>query len=128
MAIASNFQRKHLIGILRRPAIATAVKDSYARLGSKVPLKGSESPASAPEELVVPSEPPTAVQQLQDSAELVRAALYEQSAKGFGEWRMWLSERAQGDLQKKHKADVKEFGIIMRKLKSVFQNIIRSCF
>ena len=47
----------------------------------------------------------------------MKAALYFDSADGFGEWRILISTRAERDLRQARKRDAKMFGIYAKKIK-----------
>ncbi|GBE78672.1 predicted protein [Sparassis crispa] len=64
-------------------------------------MKGNEIPAAYP--MVQP----------------MKAALYFDSADGFGEWRILISTRADADLRQTRKRDTKLFGIIVKKIKEL---------
>lgn len=113
------FNQQYFTDILRRPAIRHVIKNAYVSLGIVVTINDtrSEEAASPSEGPMSPSETTPLSQQLQDATVPFRAALYEQSAKGLGDWRIWLSGRAQEDLRKRKKADANDFGIIMKRLR-----------
>jgi hypothetical protein len=50
----------------------------------------------------------------------MKAALYFESAEGFGEWRILLSTRATQNLREARRIDAKLFKIIVKKIKFVF--------
>lgn len=49
----------------------------------------------------------------------MKAALYFDSADGFGEWRILISTRADRDLRQARRRDAKTFAIFVKKIKSV---------
>jgi hypothetical protein len=49
----------------------------------------------------------------------MKAALYFDSADGFGEWRILLSTQATKDLRAARRGDAKHFSIIVKKMKLV---------
>jgi len=50
----------------------------------------------------------------------MKAALYFDSAVGFGEWRILLSTRATQNLREVRRTDAKLFKIIVKKIKFAF--------
>ncbi|KAG6849612.1 hypothetical protein C0991_011278, partial [Blastosporella zonata] len=46
-------------------------------------------------------------------------ALHFNNAQGFGEWRILISSRADGDLREARRKDRKTFAIIVKKIKYV---------
>lgn len=53
----------------------------------------------------------------------LKAALYFDSATGFGAWRIWMSQRACKGLRETMKKDHKTFKIIIKKIKYVMSLI-----
>ena len=53
----------------------------------------------------------------------MKAALYFDSADGFGEWRILLSTRVDGDLRQARKRDKKMFKIYVKKIKYVWGDL-----
>lgn len=51
------------------------------------------------------------------------SALHFNSAEGFGEWRILISARADGDLREARRKDRKSFAIIVKKIKCVFKKM-----
>ena len=51
--------------------------------------------------------------------ELMKAALYFDNIKGFGEWSILLSTRAQKDLRDVRRADNATFRTVMKRIKRV---------
>ena len=49
----------------------------------------------------------------------MRAALYFESAEGFGAWRILISQNATGDLREKSRKNETYFNIIVKKIKYV---------
>jgi hypothetical protein len=47
----------------------------------------------------------------------MKAALYFDSVKGFGEWRILISSRADGMLRKARRSDKKIFEIMIKKIR-----------
>ena len=47
----------------------------------------------------------------------LKASLYFESAEGFGEWRIFLSGRAEDDLRKRRRDDAGSFEIVWNKLR-----------
>lgn len=112
--------QQYFMNVLRRPTLRPLIKNAYISLGPVPTLSNdtiSEAVASPSEDPISPSEPTRITQQLQETNALLRAKLYEESAKGLGEWRIWLSGRAEEDLRKRKNADASNFGIIMKKLR-----------
>ena len=60
-----------------------------------------------------PAEPTSAFPMVQP----MKAALYFDSANGFGEWRIFLSTRATGHLREWRRNDASTFKIIVKKIK-----------
>lgn len=50
----------------------------------------------------------------------MKAALYFDSADGFGDWRILISQRADSDLRQARKKSVALFGIVIKKIKYVY--------
>ena len=70
---------------------------------------------SASSEPVVPSSAPS--QGAFPLVQPVKAALYFDSAKGFVEWRILISTRADQDLRQARRRDAKLFRIFVKKIK-----------
>lgn len=49
----------------------------------------------------------------------MKAALYFDNAVGFGDWTIFLNNRAIQDLREARRTDAKHFGIIVKKIKFV---------
>jgi hypothetical protein len=49
----------------------------------------------------------------------MRAALYFESAEGFGAWRILIAQRAAADLREARKKDARNFDIYVKKIKCV---------
>jgi hypothetical protein len=49
--------------------------------------------------------------------DILGRALHFNSAEGFGEWRILISARADGDLRETRRKDRKSFAIIVKKIK-----------
>lgn len=114
-----TYKQQYFINVLRRPALRPLTKNSYLSMGLVVPLitTRSETAASPSPDPMSLSEPTRNTPQLPETIAPFRAKLYEESAKGLGEWRIWLSGRAEEDLRKRKKADASNFAIIMKKLR-----------
>ena len=74
---------------------------------------GNEKSASF--ETVAP--PPATSQGAFPLVQPVKAALYFDSAKGFGEWRILISTRADQDLRQARRRDARLFRIFVKKIK-----------
>ena len=74
----------------------------------------STLPANPSDETIEMSEDVTTVY---PQVQPLRAALYFDSAKGFGQWRIWISSRAIRNLRETKKKDTNLFRITLKKLK-----------
>jgi hypothetical protein len=72
---------------------------------------------SDPLETVDLSEEPLTEQGAYPMVQPIRAALYFDNVKGFGEWRILISSRADKMLRKERKANKKTFRIMIKKIK-----------
>ena len=92
-----------------RNYIPSAAAGSIAKGGA---LLGSLSDQSVD----TPEEIPTAYPQVQP----MKAALYFDSAEGFGQWRIFVSGRADRNLRETKKKDANLFRITLKKIKYSF--------
>lgn len=76
--------------------------------------EASEFPSISEEAL--PAEPSSAFPMVQP----MKAALYFDSADGFGEWRILISTRADRNLREARNKDANSFRIYLKKIKYVF--------
>ncbi|KAI0061021.1 P-loop containing nucleoside triphosphate hydrolase protein [Artomyces pyxidatus] len=108
-AMLGTFRRADFRPVIKAAYIPSAVaeahvEDTYAQIDAPVIIEAlvSESvPAAYP--LVLP----------------MKAALYFESADGFGEWRILISGRADRNLREAKKKDANTFRIILKKIKEL---------
>ena len=81
----------------------------------------STLPANPSDETIEMSEDVTTVY---PQVQPLRAALYFDSAKGFGQWRIWISSRAIRNLRETRKKDPNLFRITLKKLKYPFLSFV----
>ncbi len=103
------------LGYLRLPSVALAART--ALLPS--PLKIDSSPVvldgAAPEARL--NQDDADVPAAYPLVQPMKAALYFDSAEGFGEWRILISTRADGNLRQARRRDAKLFQIFVKKIK-----------
>lgn len=75
------------------------------------------------EELSQPVEPP-ALPSAHPAVQPMKAALFFESAAGFGDWRLLLSGRATKDLREARRSDQALFKIIVKKMKCAPQSAV----
>ncbi|KAI0369978.1 hypothetical protein BV20DRAFT_945276 [Pilatotrama ljubarskyi] len=103
--------------MFRLPQLAPLIKSMYIPKHMVVaePLELTETPADLSVSTAAESEIPAAYPLVQP----MRAALYFDSADGFGEWRVLISARADRDLRQARNKSPKLFKIIVKKIKEL---------
>ncbi|GLB36677.1 putative uvrD-like helicase C-terminal domain [Lyophyllum shimeji] len=101
---------------LRLPEVTIAIQKAFippkdTTAPSKLETEGPLAQTDEQEVVQVPSAYP-AVQPM-------KSALHFNSAEGFGEWRVLISTRADGDLREARRKDRKTFAIIVKKIKEL---------
>ncbi|KAH8101588.1 hypothetical protein BXZ70DRAFT_933981 [Cristinia sonorae] len=105
--------------LLRMPEFATTFREAYiphdpvAENGQIVPAAKADESASEP--AIIGPQVPGAFPIVQP----MKAALYFDSVEGFGQWRIYISTRADGNLRETRKRDPKLFKIIIKKIKEL---------
>jgi hypothetical protein len=120
MELKFHFFQDYL-AYLRRPNFGDAIREAYLAIGAP-PEQVVEEAKSASEETAVDSAT-TDVDEA-DSPQYsfvqpMKAALYFDSADGFGEWRVLMSSRAEHDLRDARKRQPERFDIYMKKIKEL---------
>ena len=109
---------KTYLDLFRVPSIIPLVKNAYIppSVTATVPvtLHSSTTDPRPIEDNLEPERPDVFQHVLP-----MKAALYFDSADGFGEWRILISTRADRDLRQARKRDAKMFGIYIKKIKRV---------
>ena len=104
--------------IFRRPNLAPVFKHAFLPLldapaptpvAGEVATKEESDPASDDDRVEVPSAFPI--------VQPMKAALYFDSAEGFGEWRILISTRADRNLREARNKDITSFKIYLKKIK-----------
>jgi hypothetical protein len=90
-----------------RNYIPSAAAGSIAKEGNALLGNPSDQSVDTPEEI------PAAYPQVQP----MKAALYFDSAEGFGQWRIFVSGRADRNLRETRKKDANLFRITLKKIK-----------
>ncbi|KAF8060885.1 hypothetical protein FPV67DRAFT_312197 [Lyophyllum atratum] len=101
---------------LRAPDVIEAIQKAFIPpKDSAEPLKMESDVASKQAEEGGVVETPSAYPMVQP----MKSALHFNSAEGFGEWRILISTRADGDLREARRKDRKTFAIIVKKIKEL---------
>ncbi|KAH9949530.1 hypothetical protein B0H21DRAFT_881892 [Amylocystis lapponica] len=110
-------QRKDILQLLRKPGVTDTFRSAY------IPV---EAPAYDATNNLVEMEPLLAADTVVETSPVaypmvqpIKAALYFDSADGFGDWRILISTRADADLRQTRKREVKLFDIILKKIKEL---------
>lgn len=109
---------EYYFDIFRRPALAEMFKRAYIPLNVLlhelvVTTSTDHNPVAAAEE------PQTDVSPAYPIVQPMKAALYFDSAEGFGEWRILISTRADGHLRQARRKNRTLFDIIIKKIKEL---------
>lgn len=115
---ADEIMWQYYLEILRSPSLASHFKNAcFSPVTVERPPEDCKSPASV---LPVPDDNKTSPSQTASAYPFVqpmKAALYFDSAKGFGQWRILISNGAAQDLRQTRKRDPTTFAIIIKKIK-----------
>ncbi|KAI0762352.1 hypothetical protein C8Q74DRAFT_1336826 [Fomes fomentarius] len=109
---------KYYLNIFRNPDLASTFKNTYLPpvVPEVRPTPAKQMPTDAqPTELTHAPESKGAYPFVQP----IKAALYFDSAKGFGQWRILISNGAAQDLRQARRKDPTTFGIIINKIKAL---------
>ncbi|KAG6919462.1 hypothetical protein DXG01_005721 [Tephrocybe rancida] len=107
---------QHYLDMLRAPKIAAWVQETF--LPTNAPAPATEIQPQSQEKVVseiIEEKVPAAYPMVQP----MKSALHFNSAEGFGEWRILISTRADGDLREARRKDRKTFTIIVKKIKEL---------
>lgn len=108
--------RQFYFDILRRPALADMFKCAY--ISSHIPQHNHALPASVSQQSTVKAEECVGgVPPAYPIVQPMKAALYFDSAEGFGQWRVLISTRADSHLRQARKKNRNLFDIIIKKIK-----------
>ncbi|KAH9949529.1 hypothetical protein B0H21DRAFT_728406 [Amylocystis lapponica] len=108
---------QHYLQILRRPGLKEMFQSSYIPTEEVVVdnANGRAEAEQTPSLETGTDTVPVAYPMVQP----MKAALYFDSADGFGEWRVLISTRADADLRQARKREFKLFEIIVKKIKEL---------
>ncbi|KAL7285962.1 hypothetical protein ACG7TL_001077 [Trametes sanguinea] len=116
-------QRKILedyLTMFRLPHLAPLIKSMYIPRRNSVPSTQTSLQASAEAPVPADTEEGNSAS-VYPLVQPMRAALYFESADGFGEWRIFISTRADRDLRQARNKNAKLFKIIIKKIKELSQ-------
>lgn len=101
--------------MLRRPNLAETFKRLYIpdEVAVETPVLEYDATGEAANNSISEPEAPSAYPMVQP----MKAALYFESAEGFGEWRILMSTKAEKNLREYRKQDANMFKIIVKKIK-----------
>ncbi|THH16781.1 hypothetical protein EW146_g3907 [Bondarzewia mesenterica] len=105
---------EHFLGIVRWPALRPIFKQAY--LSQRRP---SPEPQVQPEVSLSVTDDSPVTTPFTYASQSLRASLYHESAEGFGQWRIYLSGRAEEDLRAQRRGDAKSFEIVWNKLREL---------
>ncbi|KAH9919767.1 uncharacterized protein BXZ73DRAFT_104875 [Epithele typhae] len=115
---------KELLKMLRRDGLSAVITNAYYSLPTSEAVDGAleeeyenGAPYPSPAPFVVDGT--SAVPEDLPPVLPMKAALYFDSADGFGEWRVLISTRADRDLRQARKRDAKMFAIYVKKIKEL---------
>ncbi|KAG5646925.1 hypothetical protein DXG03_002001 [Asterophora parasitica] len=100
---------------LRRPEVVPSIQQAFIppKQEPHVPVEANTTRVITDEKTEVQA--PSAYPMVQP----MKSALHFNSADGFGEWRILISTRADGDLREARRKDRKRFAIIVKKIKEL---------
>lgn len=106
------------MGIYRLPSLLPIAKKNYLNLSVASTIRPptiTPLPYSSPIIDLAPTTRASSSTSL--PSQPLRAWLYFESAEGFGDLRIYLSDRGQADLRKRKRDDARSYDIVLNKLK-----------
>jgi antitoxin component HigA of HigAB toxin-antitoxin module len=117
---------KSYLKIFRLESLADAFRRNYipsSQFEAIVDDRSAPQANPSDEAIEMPEEVPAAYPQVQP----MKAALYFDSAEGFGQWRILISGRANRNLREMRKKDANLFHITLKKIKYPFLSLVGLC-
>ncbi|KIM81676.1 hypothetical protein PILCRDRAFT_88881 [Piloderma croceum F 1598] len=110
---------EYYLSILHHPNLSHIFKDEYIRQNDGIVLSLTPTVQKAPDPDIATKALTNTVPSAYLMVQPMKAALYFDSAVGFGEWRILLSTCATQDLREARRTDAKLFKIIVKKIKFI---------
>ncbi|EGN93944.1 hypothetical protein SERLA73DRAFT_78326 [Serpula lacrymans var. lacrymans S7.3] len=110
---------QYYLDILRRPLLCGVLYQSYIRPKLRNISRARPSIQTDITDSDDTSKPADEIDSAHPYVQPLKAALYFENATGFGEWQIWVSSRANGDLREARRQDRKSFAIIIKKIKEL---------
>lgn len=106
--------------MLREPTFSTVIRDQYMSVHPIVDAKDANTGIKV-EKSAMEVESVDSSSSAYPLIQPFKASLYFDSAEGLGEWRIFMSTTAIGDLRSYHHKDRKIFDVIIKKMRSVYK-------
>ncbi|CAA7264670.1 unnamed protein product [Cyclocybe aegerita] len=110
---------KFYLQILKEPTVEAAIRQSFVEVKISNDEQHHWIDSIAEKETLPEAEDTPNLPAAYPMVQPMKAALYFDSAEGFGEWRILISTRADRDLREARRKDAKFFKIIIKKIKEL---------
>ncbi|KAI0693657.1 hypothetical protein BC835DRAFT_1352925 [Cytidiella melzeri] len=111
----------HYLNVLRQPELVATFKSAYIKQPSHAIAATAEDSAvsSTVKSANATQQPDSMVPSAHTIIRPMKAAFYFDSVKGFGDWHILISTRADKNLREAKRADQKLFAIILKKIREL---------